>query len=180
MQQGLLGALQDPQFYGDMGQRLANALRTGVNDVFPAPSTGTLSEDWANPEYRDKMMNMGLAGMTAPKTLYHGGKIMASGIAAGSLALAQTARLTGGDDDDDVSYYDKIPTWVKQNNIIFMRPGISERHKKTGDKSVIDGIDYIKIPVPYGFNIFYAIGQAIDMAIQGKPVRGQYEYSILG
>ncbi|MFH2075513.1 MAG: LPD38 domain-containing protein, partial [Pseudomonadota bacterium] len=84
------------------------------------------------------------------------GRQIAGGIVMGSLALAYLAKFIGGKDDDDEYYYDKIPNWVKQNNIIFMNP--------------VSPGKYFKIPVPYGFNVFYATGQAIERAIGGEPL----------
>lgn len=81
------------------------------------------------------------------------------GIALGSFSLAQYNRWAGGKDDDDEDYYDKIPNWIKQNNIVIMWPGSKGA--------------YVRVPVPYGYNIFYAAGQAADVAIkQKKPLEG--------
>ena len=50
-----------------------------------------------------------------------------------------------GEDEDGILYYDKIPDYVKERNWIIM---------VSPDK-------YIKIPMPYGFNIFANIGLAL-------------------
>jgi hypothetical protein len=62
------GALRDPQFYADMGGRLSDLLRGGVQDVLP---TGTRTQKLADllgakvdPAYMQKMTDVGLAGMT--------------------------------------------------------------------------------------------------------------------
>jgi len=69
LSQGIMGALRDKQFYKDMGSKLAQALKGGIQDILP---TGTHSPDIAaktgapiDPAYRDKMMNIALAGITA-------------------------------------------------------------------------------------------------------------------
>jgi hypothetical protein len=54
------------------------------------------------------------------------------------------AMLTG-DDDDGESFYDKIPDYEKSRNLIVMMPGTSE---------------YVKIPLPYGYNVFFVAGRS--------------------
>lgn len=78
---------------------------------------------------------------------------VAAGIVAGSIALAELGRLVGGKDDDDEYFYDKIPGFIKQNNIVFM---------------TTKGDIFFKIPVPYGFNIFHAFGQSLDYVIHNN------------
>jgi hypothetical protein len=57
----------------------------------------------------------------------------------------------GSDDDEDgKSFYSKIPDFEKERNIIIMT-----------------GKNYIKIPLPYGQNVFYVVGNAITDASQG-------------
>lgn len=83
------------------------------------------------------------------------GKAIASGIVVGSAAMAQLNRYVGGQDDDGEDKYDKISPFVKATNFIIMRP---------------DGTFY-KIPLPYGYNIFWTMGQAIGNVIDdGKPL----------
>ncbi len=53
-------------------------------------------------------------------------------------------RLMGGDDDDDVPYYDKIADWIKDRNLIIMLPGGG----------------HIQFPLPWGYNVFHVAGQA--------------------
>ena len=68
--------------------------------------------------------------------------------------LDMVNRALGGDDDDGRSRYDKVPDFVKERNLIIMRPGESG--------------DYIKIPLPWGYNVFHVIGQVIGEALT-KP-----------
>lgn len=56
-------------------------------------------------------------------------------------------RTLGGDDDEGKPLYDKIPDHVKNRNIIFMLPGARG--------------DHVKIPAPWGYNVFHVIGQEI-------------------
>lgn len=63
------------------------------------------------------------------------------------------ARSIMGDDDDGINKYDKIPNYVKISNFIIPMP--------FGDGG------YIKIPLPYGYNVFTAIGTVMDNIIHG-------------
>jgi len=52
-------------------------------------------------------------------------------------------RAASDEDEDGTLFYSKIPDYVKERNMIIMRP---------------DGENYWKIPMPYGYNIFANIG----------------------
>ena len=69
---------------------------------------------------------------------------MAAGLSLFSSMLAMINAGLSGEDEDDVLFYDKIPDYVKERNLILMNPR--------------DGKTYYKIPLPYGFNIFSNIG----------------------
>ncbi len=73
---------------------------------------------------------------TARKMVY------ASMLTASVLSIVN--RDVGGDDDDGVPFYDKIPEHVKERNMIFMLPGT--------------GGNYAKIPLPWGYNVFWVTG----------------------
>lgn len=64
---------------------------------------------------------------------------MAYSVACG-IPHALLCRWLMGDDDDGVSKYDKIPDYIKDSNFIIPAP--------FGDGG------YVKIPLPYGYNIF--------------------------
>lgn len=66
--------------------------------------------------------------------------------------LAELARFMGGDDDDDKAYFDKLPDYTKQNNLIFMG----------------EGGEVYKIRLPYGYNVFVAAGYALSDMFHGK------------
>lgn len=80
-----------------------------------------------------------------------------------TMFMAAANRELGGDDDDGKSFYDKIPNYLKETNFILMIPG--------------SGGDYIKIPMPYGYNFFSAVGTAIDNSINGEAsaVEGAFD-----
>ena len=79
---------------------------------------------------------------------------MAAGLSLFSSMLAMINAGLSDEDEDDVLFYDKIPDYVKERNLIIMNPR--------------DGKTYYKIPLPYGFNIFSNMGTvAADVARGG-------------
>lgn len=88
----------------------------------------------------------------------HVAKFAAYPLAAYTLQ-AIIARALMGDDDDGISFYDKIPEYVKSGNIIIPNP------TSPGD--------YITIPLPYGFDIFWNLAmniyEALHSAVYGNP-----------
>lgn len=90
-----------------------------------------------------------LAQMDKRDLTKFGGTLMLAPIAMGMMG-----RALGGEDDDGVPYYDKIPNYVRNNNIIFMMPGGK----------------YIKVPVPYGLNILTTVGNMMfDTQNEANP-----------
>ena len=81
---------------------------------------------------------------------------MAYGTIAFAVVLDMTNRLIGGEDDDGENYYDKVEPWLKEHNLIIMRPGG----------------DYFKLPLPWGYNVLHVLGQvmgeAVDPNYKGK------------
>lgn len=70
------------------------------------------------------------------------------GIAATAFANALYNMAAGGDDEDGIPYWDKVPDYVKQTNIIIMHPDGSG--------------NYSKIKLPYGYNVFWYTGSAMS------------------
>lgn len=85
---------------------------------------------------------------------YNSAQKIAMAMIPATMMMAAANRSIGGDDDDGKAFYDKIPDYVKETNFIMVIPGS-------------DG-DYIKIPMPYGYNFFAGVGHAVDKAINGK------------
>jgi hypothetical protein len=75
-----------------------------------------------------------------------------AGITIGAFLLTEMNRLMGGDDDEGNNRYDQIPDHMKQRNIIIMRP---------------EG-EPITLPLPYGYNIFHALGETLNSTLHGK------------
>ncbi len=91
------------------------------------------------------------------KNLNNAQKI-AIGITSGAYFLAMANRESAGDDEDDENWYDKVPDYVKERNIVIM-------------KSLFGGPQdgaYWKIPLPYGFNVFSVLGTSVEGAMNGN------------
>ena len=77
---------------------------------------------------------------------------MASGLALFSSMLTMLGYAMSDEDEDGTPFWDKIPDYVKERNLVIMRP---------------NGKDYFKIPMPYGFNVFANMGTATTEAAYG-------------
>ena len=75
------------------------------------------------------------------RTLNSSQKI-AMGMTLFAAAQAALNQAISDEDEDGRTFYEKIPDYVKERNMIVM----------------IGGKDYIKIPLPYGYNIFHNLG----------------------
>ena len=87
---------------------------------------------------------------------------IAGGMVASAAGLAYFNRVVGGEDDDGEAFWDKIPPAVRERNLIIMKLN------PTGD--TIDDY-YYKFPLPYGYNFFYNIGDALEGAMNGSDRR---------
>lgn len=83
-------------------------------------------------------------------------------IAGGIIGVGLMANIlgaySGGDDDDGESYYDKLKRTnpdLFERNMIFMIPGTKG--------------NYIKIPMPYGYNVLFVAGNELGSALR-QPV----------
>ncbi len=85
------------------------------------------------------------------------------GIMAGSYAFAMANRMGAGEDDDGENWYDKVPQYVKERNLVIMKSLLG------GDA---DG-SYYKIPLPYGYNIFHVFGTSMESAVDDPRKTGQ-------
>ncbi len=71
-----------------------------------------------------------------------------------SAGLMMANRGIGGDDEDDIPYYDKVDQFIKERNIVFMIPGGKGK--------------YVKVPLPWGYNVFWAFGEELGNAFVNK------------
>ena len=83
----------------------------------------------------------------------------AGGVVLSAMALELINAAVSPEDDDKESKYDKISQWTKDHNIIVMNPWAGE-----------DGSDAValKVPTPYGYNVFAVLGRKIGEVIRGK------------
>tara|TARA_A100001515_G_scaffold124763_1_gene109194 strand:- start:7154 stop:15004 length:7851 start_codon:yes stop_codon:yes gene_type:complete len=68
---------------------------------------------------------------------------MAAALTVFNGLLTMLGLAMSGEDEDGELYYNKIPAYIKERNLIIMRP---------------DGENYYKIPMPYGFSVFANLG----------------------
>jgi hypothetical protein len=88
-----------------------------------------------------------------------------TGLAAG---LAAMGAGVGGDDDDGEAYWDKIPQFEKERNLIIMLPPGKGLELNDVSKVGTNG-RYIKFPIQYGLNVFSSLGyQITDLARYGQ------------
>ena len=80
-----------------------------------------------------------------------------AGLTIASLMIDALNRAISDDDDDDQPFYDKIPFWEKERNLILMMPTFAG-----GDRGA-----YIKVPLPWGYNVFHTLGQQTGEVIAG-------------
>ena len=79
-----------------------------------------------------------------------------AGVAGVGMMLALYGAAGGGEDDDGEAYWDKIPSYIKERNLVIMLPPgepLADGMKRVGKRG-----RYITIPVQYGFNIFPNLG----------------------
>lgn len=79
-----------------------------------------------------------------------------AGSVALSAAIAMMNATVGGDDDDGIPLYDKIPDWEKRANLIIMLPPGLEINKATG--RVGKSGRYIKIPLAHQLGFLWTAG----------------------
>lgn len=79
------------------------------------------------------------------------------GMMATAATLAAANAAMSDEDDDGKLFWDKIPDYEKERNLIIMNP--------------VDGKTYVKIPMPYGFGFFpYLATRTMDAARRGDDL----------
>jgi hypothetical protein len=82
----------------------------------------------------------------------NGAQKMAFGLSLTTGMLTMINIAMSDDDEDGVSFYEKIPDYEKERNLIIM----------------YSGKNYFKIPLPYGFNVFANMGTSMVEAANGQ------------
>ncbi|HCM1919233.1 TPA: hypothetical protein N3A33_005322, partial [Salmonella enterica subsp. salamae serovar 28:r:e,n,z15] len=83
--------------------------------------------------------------------------------------LASVNRAGAGEDDDGVNWYDKVPDYVKEHNLVIM-------------KSLFGGKpgEYWSIPLPYGYNMFFLLGNTAEGVANGNLKTTKAAGNIMG
>ncbi|MAN85586.1 MAG: hypothetical protein CL555_01560 [Algoriphagus sp.] len=107
-----------------------------------------------------------IRSFTNPKT-----RRKASGYAGAVIAAGMMQSLLFGlfdeEDEDGKTFYEKIPDYVRRNNLILRNP-FSENPN-----------DFVKIPLPYGLNIFHSFGESLGQVLTGRKSVGQEAIGML-
>lgn len=95
-------------------------------------------------------------------------KIVLAAVGAGYL-LGSLNRSVAGEDDDGVNWYDKVPSHVKERNLVIM-------------KSVFGGKagEYWSIPLPYGYNVFFLLGHTAEGVAAGDLTASRAAGNVVG
>lgn len=86
-------------------------------------------------------------------------KAMAGFVVAGFLSDMLNS-MVAGDDDDGENFWEKVPAWEKERNLVLMLPGAENG-------------EAIKIPLAYGLNALVAIGRNASAVMRGKKNAGE-------
>jgi hypothetical protein len=84
-------------------------------------------------------------------------RALVAGTVVASMIIDVINRATSDEDDDGIPYYDKIPDYVKERNLIIMG----------------EGETYYSLPLPWGYNVFHVMGQEAGEAFshpEHKPL----------
>lgn len=88
-------------------------------------------------------------------------RAITGGIVLAGFALQFLAYATGGEDDTGEPYIDGIPDFIRERNMIIMYPGTEGKFQK--------------IPMPYGYNLFYNVGVGMARAAHALYNGRKYE-----
>jgi len=88
-------------------------------------------------------------------------RAIVGGIVVTGAALQLLAYATGGDDETGQPFVDGIPDFIRERNIIIMIPD--------------SGGKFVKIPMPYGYNLFYNLGGEVARAFHSAATGRKYD-----
>ena len=96
---------------------------------------------------------------------------IAMGMSLFAAAQAAVNQAISDEDEDGRTFYEKIPDYVKERNMVFMLPNAT---------GTVEGKDYIKVPLPYGHNIFHNLGTMSYEAATGIRTAGDAGMFMVG
>ncbi|WP_070988492.1 strawberry notch-like NTP hydrolase domain-containing protein [Halofilum ochraceum] len=150
-----------------------NARRSGVSEQQAASIAKELTVNFNRKGHYGTVMNAaylfynaGLQGTTRMLQALGSKKVrkIAYSIVGVSAAVAMGNRIWGGEDEDGIPYYDKLPDWLKSRYFVVMLPGTEGQ--------------YVSVPLPYGYNIMHVMGQEFAAATeQALGMRNDYDAS---
>ena len=118
--------------------------------------------------------NAGIQGIAQLLRVLRSPAVAASmaGVAGIGAILAFYGASAGGEDEDGEAYWDKIPSYVKERNMVIMLPPggpLADGIQRVGKRG-----RYFTIPVQFGFNIFPNLGYVIADTVRNQqdPKRG--------
>ncbi|EIE1691074.1 hypothetical protein KHV53_002757 [Salmonella enterica] len=102
------------------------------------------------------------------KNLNMSQKIALAATGAGYM-MASLNRAGAGQDDDGVNWFDKVPDYVKEHDIVIM-------------KSLFGGKagEYWSIPLPYGYNMFWLLGSITEGVTRGNMTASKAAGNVVG
>ena len=95
-------------------------------------------------------------------------KIALAAVGAGYL-LGSLNRSVAGEDDDGVNWYDKVPSHVKERNLVIMKSMLGGRAG-----------EYWSIPLPYGYNVFFLLGHTSEGVAAGDLTASRAAGNVVG
>ncbi|KDX11748.1 hypothetical protein AD27_0783 [Escherichia coli 2-177-06_S4_C3] len=95
-------------------------------------------------------------------------KIVLAAVGAGYL-LGSLNRSVAGEGDDGGNWYDKVPSHVKERNLVIMK---SMFGGKAGE--------YWSIPLPYGYNVFFLLGHTAEGVAAGDLTASRAAGNVVG
>ena len=92
------------------------------------------------------------------------GRKIGMGMALVGAMMTEYNRSVSGEDENGEKYYDKISPYERSRNLIIMRE---------------NGKDYVKIPLAYGYGLFYNTGEQVSSVAHGGRTAGEASWEMM-
>lgn len=140
----------------ESGMSDAKAARAARNVTLDFTRHGTGNAFWGNLYLFMNANIQGLQQILSTAKYAPRAQAMMAGLMVTGFAMSFMMRLWAGKDPEDgEDYWDKIPDYVKQHNIVIPMPGSA---------------NHVKIPLPYGFHLPYVAGGRLMDAMMSDRV----------